>query len=171
MNPFGKKSAASFEIDLSDVPESGFYVEPGEYGVKVIGCEKGMSKAGKPMITWEVALLDGPRPGMQLKTWTVLTPEAMWKVADFFEALGVGKRGDKLTIDPTKIIGRRAIAVVQDDEYNGKTVSRLQSLLAHPEGPVMPKPTAPGVKAPKDLGAKPKQEETPEAEDDGDIPF
>jgi hypothetical protein len=168
-NPFGKKAAITFDVDLSDVPENSYYVEPGQYAAKVIGLDRQMSKAGSPMLVVEMALLEG-NPGMQMKTWLSLNPKALFKVADFVEAIGLGKRGEKLSIDPVAARNRRCMILIKDDEYNGRTVSRIEGFAEHKDGPLMPVKGA----MPKGTSVKQKAaaaEEEQENEKTGDTPF
>ncbi|KKL55842.1 hypothetical protein LCGC14_2251370 [marine sediment metagenome] len=141
-----------FSLDLPTEEEAdannAFSVPDGEYAAVVIDLEKQYSKAGNPMWVWDFELLadnpEDPHFGKQFRAWTALTPAAMWKVAEFLEALELGKPGEKVKFKKSDVINRRALlSMVQEDYTNdeGRTFrnSKVDQVLPHPDGAIMPK--------------------------------
>jgi hypothetical protein len=134
-NPFGaprEEDDDSFEVQLpSDEEEASKWVVPeGEYDARVVGLEKEESNAGNPMYVWEFELLGpGELKGRTFKSWTALTPAAMWKVREVLEALGLGESGKKAKFTKKDAIGRRCTLDIQDDEYEGKLRSTVKTVL------------------------------------------
>jgi hypothetical protein len=131
-NPFGKPAASddtnTFEVDLpSEAEENAKWIVPAaEYQARVVGCEKKTSNSGNPMIEWEFELT-GPKEykGRTFKSWTALTPSAMWKVREVLEALGLGEGGKKAKFTKKDAIGKACTLVIEDDEYEGKARSSV----------------------------------------------
>lgn len=127
-NPNKKDEEDDFEVDLDGVENnSQYYVPPGNYQGQLISLTKKQSSSGNPMWVWDfVVVEDGPAQGKELRVFTALTPAAMWKVAETIEALGLGETGGKVKFNKKEAIGKQCMLEVADDEYNGKTVSRVQ---------------------------------------------
>ena len=134
-NPFGKpgkEDDSSIEVDLGNV-SSGFKIDAGNYPGRCIGVEKGISKAGNPQLIWSFAITGKKYPGREFKMWTALTPQALWKVAEVIEALGLGTKGSVAKFAPKDAIGKPCALVIKDDEYNGEERSSLDKVLAGEE--------------------------------------
>lgn len=131
---YSGNSATAMDFDI-EVPSD--KLDPGEYVVRLVNAKQKKSKAGDPMIQWDVAVAEGPDTGFQLSIWTVLTPQAIWKAKKVAKAFGLLTKGadgkSRITGDPDAK-GRVAIGTVEDDEYNGEAVSRLQDVTPHPDG-------------------------------------
>lgn len=119
----------NFEIDLSEV-QSGFTIPDGIYRVKCIDVEQTVSKSGNPMFAWTFEVSAGPHAGFQSKSFTALTPAAMWKVAEIVEALGVGQTGQVVKFKRTDVINKECGAMFEQDEYNGNTRSQISRVMS-----------------------------------------
>lgn len=131
MTEYDYSGTGTMDITV-DVPAD--KLDPGEYTIRLVNVKRQKSKAGDPMLVWETAVAEGPDAGFQLTIWTVLTDQAIWKAKKVAKAFGVfdGKsRQIQITSDAK---GRVAIGHVEDDEYNGEEVSRLQDVTPHPDG-------------------------------------
>ena len=136
-----------WSIDLSDVQTSNkksenddpkrYCVPDGEYAVRVTNVNKEESKAGNPMFVWDFEVCEGPHTGHSMRVWTAMTPAALWKLSETVCALGLGDEGQAVKFSKQKALGRRALALVEAEEYNKKWNSKIQKLLPHPEGPIM----------------------------------
>lgn len=123
-------AADTFEVDLSEVTD-GFTIPDGNYKIKCVEVEQSVSKGGNPMFVWTFEVSEGDHTGFQLKTFTAITPAAMWKVAETVTALGIGQTGSVVKFKRSDVIGRECGAVVEKTEYNGSyrsQISRVMSL-------------------------------------------
>lgn len=195
-SPFGKntsKSSAAEETFDADLPEdTGFVIDADEVIGRVIDVEKGTSQSNNPMWTWFFAVNEGPHAGKELRTYTALTPAAMWKLREVCEALGLGEGGKTAKFTKKDAIGRLCVLNLEVQEYKGVKRSSIVSCTPHPDGagtraktaagpaskPAAPKggvpPRGPGSKpaAPLQEQAETETEggqEAPPADDD--IPF
>ena len=62
-------------------------VPAGIYRVKLAKVESGKSKSGNPMWTWHFQAT-APKEKKGLREYTVISDDAMWKIAQIFEAFG-----------------------------------------------------------------------------------
>lgn len=124
-------SADTFEVDLTNVDNSGgFHIPEGNYRAKLIEVEQSVSKGGNPMFVWTFEISAGEHRGFQLKSFTAITPAAMWKVAETVEALGVGQTGTVVKFKRSDVINRECGLVVEDQDYNGNTRSSIARVIS-----------------------------------------
>lgn len=111
-----------------------YYVGEGTYRAKVVEVVKGESKAGNPMWTWTLTVVGGGDKqyhGKELRTWTALTPAAMWKLREVLVALGLAKEGEKgVRFKGSDAIGKECQITVEDGEYGGRKTSNVAKLEA-----------------------------------------
>lgn len=153
-NPFGKPADESeeFSVDLSDV--QGFQIPAGDYPGKLLSVEYGKSKAGNPMFTWAFVIIGDKCAGKEFKTFTATTPQALWKVAEVLKALGMAAEGSVVKFKKEQVEGKRVLLRIEDTVYNDEPSSTIGKVLAHPDGPDMPRvgdPLAGGKKAKRDV--------------------
>lgn len=121
----------SFEVDLSNVEESSAYVIPdGLYKAKCVDIAQDVSKSGNPMFVWQFEIMDNGFAGRIFKLWTAITPAAMWKVAETVIALGVGQSGQVVKFKRTDVLNKMCGLVMEQDEYNGKPISRIDRVIS-----------------------------------------
>lgn len=127
----GQNAAANdaFEVDLNDVEISGFTIPDGTYRIKCIDVEQSVSKGGNPMFVWSFEVSDGPHQGFSLKSFTAITPAAMWKVAETVIALGIGQVGTTVKFKRSDVIGKECGALIEQTEYNGNTRSQISRVM------------------------------------------
>lgn len=124
-------AADTFEVDLTNVDNSGgFRVPEGTYRAKLIEVEQSVSKGGNPMFVWTFEISAGEQAGFQLKSFTAITPAAMWKVAEIVEALGVGQTGSVVKFKRSDVINRECGLAVEDQEYNGSVRSSIVKVIS-----------------------------------------
>lgn len=128
----GQSSAGndSFEVDLSQVEDQSYAIPDGSYKAKCIDVQQDVSKSGNPMFIWQFELVDGKYAGRTFKSWTAITPAAMWKVAETVIALGVGQQGQVVKFKRGDVIGKLCGLVLEEDEYNGKATSRISKVIS-----------------------------------------
>lgn len=122
-------SADAFEVDLTNV-QNNFQVPDGLYKVRCQDVEQSVSKGGNPMFVWSFTVVDGEFTGREFKTFTALTPAAMWKVAETVIALGVGQQGQVVKFKRSDVIGKDCGALIEATEYNGQTRSQISRVMS-----------------------------------------
>lgn len=124
-------AADTFEVDLTNVDTSGgFKIPEGTYRAKLVEVEQSVSKGGNPMFVWTFEISAGDYIGFQLKTFTAITPAAMWKVAETVEALGIGQTGTTVRFKRSDVINRECGLTVEDQEYNGNVRSSIVRVIS-----------------------------------------
>jgi hypothetical protein len=117
-------------VDLTNVEEQSYAIPDGSYKAKCIDVTQEVSKSGNPMFVWQFELTEGKYAGKQFKSWTAITPAAMWKVAETVIALGVGQNGQVVKFKRGDVIGKLCGLVMEQDEYNGKLTSRVSRVIS-----------------------------------------
>lgn len=120
----------AFEVDLTEVQESSYAIPDGIYAAKCINVTQDVSKSGNPMFVWEFELVGGNYNRRTFKSWTAITPAAMWKVAETVQALGVGQTGKVVKFKRSDVIGKACGLVMEQDEYNGKVNSKISNVIS-----------------------------------------
>lgn len=101
----------------------------GEYGFTVTELEKTFSSSGNRMakVTLE---LDKSGQFWKLNDNLVLTDKTAWKLAQFFECLGLKKKGEKLEKMPwDKVINETGRVKIKHETYNGKEYCKVDQYL------------------------------------------
>lgn len=122
-------SSDSFEVDLTNI-QGGFTIPDGNYKVKCVDVEQGVSKGGNPQFIWTFEVSEGDHIGFQSKVFTALTPAAMWKVAETVIALGVGQSGSVVKFKRSDVINKECGAFIEQTEYNGKVRSQISRTMS-----------------------------------------
>lgn len=92
----------------------------GEYGFTVVGFEKTISKAGKKMAAVTLQL-DESAQYWKVYDYLVLTANMEWKLATFFESLGLKKKGEPLDRMPwDKVPGATGRVKIKYETFNEK---------------------------------------------------
>lgn len=135
--PFGKPGKED-EFFLEAMPEEGggLRIPKGKYVGRLIDAAKDVAKSsGNPMWVFFFAITEGPHAGRDFRIYAALTPQAMWKVAEVLNALGLGvEPGEPVRFVKKDAIGIGVTMVLEDDEYNGRDTSKLVRVEAHPKG-------------------------------------
>jgi hypothetical protein len=108
-------------------------VEPGDYTAKVTGFEFGMSTTGKDKLSLHLQLSDVE---VTIREDIYFTPTAQWKFDTVLKCFApskskrVPKRGDRITVNDTFVEeflqGGQGDVIIEDDEHNGVTKSRVK---------------------------------------------
>lgn len=118
-----------FEVDLTNV-QSGFVIPDGNYLAKCTDVEQSVSKGGNPMFIWTFVLEGGEYAGREFKSFTAITPAAMWKVAETVQALGVGQTGSVVKFKRTDVVGKQCGLAIEAQEYNGQDRSSITKVMS-----------------------------------------
>lgn len=129
-SPAGSFVADNFEVDLTGVQANSYVIPDGSYKVKCKDIEQGVSKAGNPQFIWTFEVSEGQYAGFELKTFTAITPAAMWKVAETVQALGIGQTGSVVKFKRTDVLGKECGALVEASEYNGNNRSSITKVMS-----------------------------------------
>lgn len=160
-------------INFADV-EGGFETLPeGLYPFVIEKVEVRESKSSEHnYLNWELKINDGEHDGQRLWMITSLSPRALFRLKDVFEALEVLEDemeldwDDDIEVTPTAgpmllepdVVGLEGVAVVKNETYEGKERNRVDEI--RPLGAVDSTPTAAkgsgakGKPAAKSSGAK-----------------
>lgn len=123
-----KNNAAEMDWDSgisADVGEANL-PPVGEYGFTVTEFEKTVSKAGKKMakVTLE---LDKSGQFWKVNDFLVLQDSMAWKLAQFFECLGLKKKGEPLTSMPwDKVLNESGRVKIKHETYDGKEYCKVE---------------------------------------------
>lgn len=120
------------KIDFSNVTE-GSGIRPkqlpaGEYAATIKDVKAGNSKkTGTPQ--WCFLISPKSHPGAIYPYYCQLTAEQAWKIRQVLVAVGVSAPKSVKTIDASKLIGKDLGIILEDDEYEGKLKSVIDSLI------------------------------------------
>ena len=120
------------KIDFSNVSE-GSGIRPkqlpaGEYAATIKDVKAGNSKkTGTPQ--WCFIIVPKSHPGASYPYYCQLTAEQAWKIRQVLVAVGVSAPKSVKTIDASKLIGKDLGIILEDDEYEGKLKSVIDSLI------------------------------------------
>lgn len=141
------------DLDFGAIPDNkDRFIHPdGDYEFVCLGFERDISGNGNKQLIWDFR---GPEElrNLTFKVWTVLTPNALWKLQEVTSAMGItpesnpecfkveegedGKVKKKLQIEPLKAVvkGRRIMGQLRVESNNGKRRSVIKKCSAHPDG-------------------------------------
>lgn len=144
--PFGRPGGDDdFVINLDGADLSTRNVPAGDYYAYISALEKTTSKAGNPMVVWDVTLYGGEYEGKTYKVYTALTPEAMWKFVENCQAVDFPFPEDnRPKFGDVKKHALRTIVIARfiDGEYNGRPQSQISNLMPHDTEPGKKLPSA-----------------------------
>lgn len=111
-------------IDFTNVTEydRDVRVPEGPYPLKIAAIDGNAKakKSGNRMWVAQMEILAGPHKGKRIKERFVLTPEALFRLRDCLEAMGLKIGRQKIKIDPKKLVGKTLGAYVVDGEPYGQ---------------------------------------------------
>jgi hypothetical protein len=109
------------------VDDSGgnFHIATGEYLMKCVGVSEDTSKQGNEMLVFKFDGLEKAAKGRSFRLHCALIDKALWKLKQTLRALGVEVPDEVSDLDPDDVVGVEVLGTVVDNEYEGKTSSRL----------------------------------------------
>ena len=112
---------------LEDIP-SGFEPIPdGQYPARIVDCAIDKTKKGDDMLVFTFEVTEGDFAGRKLWDRAVLTENALWKVKQYAELIGL-ESGDE--IDTQDFIGIECLVEVATEEYNGEPRNQIKNVTA-----------------------------------------
>lgn len=136
--PFGTPSDDEvFELLIPEGAETGQIPESDQYIGKLIALTREIAKSsGNKMWVAVFTIEQGDYRGMDFKLFMPMQANALWKAADTLRAIGVEfEAGVPFTFRAKDVLGTLVRLVIKDDkDQNGRDVSRLASVLPHPDG-------------------------------------
>ena len=123
----------SVEVPNNRIPEA-------SYVGKCTDVNRARSQAGNLQFVWDWMIMEGPHKGREFKTYTALTPAAMWKVTQTLKAVGIAvvkdeKGNPKYNFNRDDVINVGVTLVVKDDNYKTDVLdSKVDTVMEHPNG-------------------------------------
>jgi hypothetical protein len=114
------------------VDESGgsFHIQSGDYLMKCLSVEEGISKQDNEMLVFKFEGLEKAAKNRQFRLHCTLTDNSLWKLKQTLRALGLEVPDDPSDLDPSEVEDIEVIGTVTDNEYEGKVNSRLSEIRA-----------------------------------------
>lgn len=126
---------AKISVDLSNVKEtSGFNprrVDAGDYAATIVSANVGESKAGKPMVTFGFQLND--HRTAVYPYYCVIQDNQLWKLRNLLLSAGMKAPKKAFSFDPERLVGKQIGVALEDDEYDGKEKSVVDSVFSASE--------------------------------------
>lgn len=105
-------------------------VDPDTYTVQIEDIDPNdKTREGKPQMLVTLRILGGDHAGAELVERLPLDPnsKAMFRTVGFLSAMGVPTPRKRIRFDEQKLVGRKLMVDVGDNEYNGRTSSQVQA--------------------------------------------
>lgn len=129
------------QLDFSNLPSN--YVEAGEYQAVINKVTLKESKnTGSQYLNWEFDLVEEEHLGHRVYMMTSLNPQALWKVRDQFEILGIQTEVMELEVTEEGVVmtpflaGRAVKLKISVEEYNGRNQNRVDGILEYYPNPM-----------------------------------
>jgi hypothetical protein len=133
-NPDGG-SDEDFSFDASQARESKYVIPDAWYGGVVSNVERATSSSGNPMYVWYIDGTEGPSVGITFRVYTVLSDDAIWRLLNMVQSLGMPIPADKkVSFKKKDVIGKQLKFLTKVEEYNGKKRSGITEVKPHPAG-------------------------------------
>lgn len=120
------------QLDFTNVKDGGGQfsktnMPAGDYLAKVTKVEEVKAKAdGGKMWLFTIQLKS--RPSATYPYYCKLVENQLWKIRNLFVAAGINVPKKKIKVDPSKVIGKEIAVSLEDDEYEGKVNSVVNSV-------------------------------------------
>lgn len=116
-------------VDFSGVESGGRAIPDGDYLLEVVSCEeKEGRESGAIYLAWKYKVAEGPYKGATVYDNTSLSPQALWRLKRLLEAMGIQADG-KMSLDINSFKGKRVLAQIANETYNGKEKPRVVEFL------------------------------------------
>lgn len=121
--------AQKMTLDFSQVKDGGNFSPrhkpEGEYLGTITSFEDTKSKSGNAMWVFGIQLKTDRRA--KYPVYCVLNPDNLWKLRQVLMAVGIRVPKKKLSVDGNRLVGKDIGICLEDDEYEGKMKSVIQS--------------------------------------------
>ena len=116
-------------VDFSGVESGGRAIPDDDYLLEVVSCEeKEGRESGAIYLAWKYKVAEGPYKGATVYDNTSLSPQALWRLKRLLEAMGIQADG-KMSLDINSFKGKRVLAQIANETYNGKEKPRVVEFL------------------------------------------
>lgn len=121
------------KIDFSKVEDGGGsgirpkHLPEGEYVAIIKNVIANKSKAGNPQ--WVFTISPEEHPGATYPYYCTLSAEQAWKIKLILSGVGVSVPKSVKQINASKLIGKKLGIILEDDEYNGKMKSIIDTII------------------------------------------
>jgi hypothetical protein len=114
-----------------DAGGGSYHIPEGDYTMRCTSCTQAVSKASdNPMLVFTFTGMEGKSKNKKFWLYCALVPDAYWKLKQTLEALQVETPDDPSELDPESVVDVDVIGTVVDNEYEGKTNSKLSFITA-----------------------------------------
>jgi hypothetical protein len=135
------KKATAAALDFTNVKDGGNFNKrhqaPGDYPAKIKSVADAVKKDDKNVKMWlfTIEVGSGTYP-----FYCVHAENQLWKIRNIFIAAGVNIPKKRVNLDPNKLVGKKIGVSLEDEEYEGKMQSVVQSTfpLSELEGADLP---------------------------------
>jgi hypothetical protein len=103
-------------------------IEPGRYPVRIDDVKDKTSKAGNAMWEIELTITDGPATGRKLWATIMMQPNALWKLRQLLEAIGLEKAGTD-DLDTEELKDCELLVDVINEDYEGQISNRVKKFV------------------------------------------
>ena len=118
-------------FDGVDEGGGSFHIPEGDYGMKCTSCTPAVAKSSNnDMIVFTFVGTQGKAKGKKFWLYCALVPEAYWKLKQTLIAFNVETPDDPSSLDPDDVVDVEVIGSVVDNEFEGKTNSKLSYISA-----------------------------------------
>ena len=156
------KAAKGIKVDFSEVESQDFSLPNGPYILAVTSVEKKRSEAsGNDYLGWEYKVAEGKHKGKKVWDNTSLQPQALWRLRNLLEAMGMEIEDGEMDIDLDDLAGELIGVEIENEKYNGKNKARIINFLAVSELEGEAEEETPVVKAKPAPEPEPEEEEAP----------
>jgi hypothetical protein len=123
-----RKRKKTVRVNFKDAKSN--RIPEGAYPAKVVGAEiKSSKQSGEDYVEWKFEVLSGDCEGRVAYFNNSLQPQALWRLRETLEALGVEVPDGAMDIDPDEYVGCEAEISVIESEYEGKRQSKIDDVL------------------------------------------
>jgi hypothetical protein len=155
------KAVKGIKVDFSEVESQDFSLPNGPYILAVTSVEKKRSESsGNDYLAWEYKVSEGKHKGKKVWDNTSLQPQALWRLRNLLEAMGMEIEDGEMDIDLDELAGELVGVEIENEKYQGKNKARIINFLGVDELEGEAEEAAPTPKT-----GKGKEEPEPEEEE------
>lgn len=131
--------ALDFDSEIEYDGPDYILLKPGNYDFVVASIDRKQYNGGSkippcPQAVIHIEITD-PETGAKVPCQSnlFLASNQMWSLSTFFESIGLKKKGEKLKMDWSKVVGRTGTVEIDNREYNGNTYNNVKKYVAPKE--------------------------------------
>ena len=121
-----------WDSGLDFVEEKQYSILPvGEYEFTVLILEYTYSKAGSPMGVITLDIITDQGQHSTVKDYLVISESMAWKLSQFFQCVGLQKKGEALKKMPwNKVVGAEGRVSIKHETFNDKESAKVNKYLS-----------------------------------------